>query len=125
MCAPADLLHHLLHFSLLLIPLASLLRDGGQAPWPQCWSLVPTDQMDGLLRTFLPCYRRQLAAAVIKHVAQELGPEEPVRAQLSHTKVRVAEDEAPCQAPLRARGDPADMSRRVWGGCADLRAFAR
>lgn len=56
-----------------------------------------------MLRTFLPCYRRQLAAAVLRHISQELGPQDPARCQLSHTKVSTTKDEATCQAP----GDPA------------------
>ncbi|XP_055474721.1 protein Niban 3 isoform X1 [Psammomys obesus] len=53
--------------------------------------------MDSLLRTFLPCYRRQLAAVVIKHIAQELGPKEPAKCQLSHTKKlpRIREHQGP------------------------------
>nr|XP_021493785.1 niban-like protein 2 isoform X4 [Meriones unguiculatus] len=95
--ALAVLLRHLPHFSLPLIRPASLLRADRQVSWPQCWSLVPTGQMDGLLRTFLPCYRRQLAAAVVKHIAQELGPKEPARCQLSHTKKlpRIREHQGP------------------------------
>lgn len=53
--------------------------------------------MDGLLRTFLPCYRRQLAAALLRHISQELGPQEPASCQLSHTKKlpRVREHQGP------------------------------
>ncbi|XP_051034100.1 protein Niban 3 isoform X2 [Phodopus roborovskii] len=43
-------------------------------------------QVDGLLRAFLPCYRRQLAAAVLRQISRELGPQEPAGCQLSHTK---------------------------------------
>ncbi|NP_001094378.1 protein Niban 3 [Rattus norvegicus] len=54
-------------------------------------------QVDGLLRTFLPCYRRQLATAVLRHISQELGPQEPAACQLSHTKKlpRVREHQGP------------------------------
>ncbi|XP_076770546.1 protein Niban 3 isoform X3 [Arvicanthis niloticus] len=54
-------------------------------------------QVDGMLRTFLPCYRRQLAAAVLRHISQELGPQEPAGCQLSHTKKlpRVREHQGP------------------------------
>ncbi|XP_028640659.1 niban-like protein 2 isoform X2 [Grammomys surdaster] len=54
-------------------------------------------QVDGMLRTFLPCYRRQLAAAVLRHISRELGPQEPAGCQLSHTKKlpRVREHQGP------------------------------
>ncbi|XP_052018689.1 protein Niban 3 isoform X8 [Apodemus sylvaticus] len=54
-------------------------------------------QVDGMLRNFLPCYRRQLAAAVLRHISQELGPQEPAGCQLSHTKKlpRVREHQGP------------------------------
>ncbi|XP_031196109.1 protein Niban 3 isoform X3 [Mastomys coucha] len=54
-------------------------------------------QVDGMLRTFLPCYRRQLAAAMLRHISQELGPQEPAGRQLSHTKKlpRVREHQGP------------------------------
>lgn len=50
-----------------------------------------------MLRTFLPCYRRQLAAAVLRHISQELGPQDPAGCQLSHTKKlpRVREHQGP------------------------------
>ncbi|XP_021075338.1 niban-like protein 2 [Mus pahari] len=54
-------------------------------------------QVDGMLRTFLPCYRRQLAAAVLRHISQELGPQDPAGCQLSHTKKlpRIREHQGP------------------------------
>eukprot|EP00072_Mus_musculus_P060299 XP_011240548.1 PREDICTED: niban-like protein 2 isoform X6 [Mus musculus] len=54
-------------------------------------------QVNGMLRTFLPCYRRQLAAAVLRHISQELGPQDPAGCQLSHTKKlpRVREHQGP------------------------------
>ncbi|XP_075843193.1 protein Niban 3 isoform X6 [Microtus pennsylvanicus] len=54
-------------------------------------------QVDGLLRTFLPCYRRQLAAAMLRQISRELEPQEPARCQLSHTKKlpRVREHQGP------------------------------
>lgn len=86
---------------------ASWPWDDRQVSWSHCWSLLTTGQVDGMLRTFLPCYRRQLAAAVLRHISQELGPQESARCQLSHTKVRTTQDEATCQARHRAPGDPA------------------
>ncbi|ERE89025.1 procollagen galactosyltransferase 1 [Cricetulus griseus] len=54
-------------------------------------------QVDSLLRAFLPCYRRQLAAAVLRQISRELGPQEPAGCQLSHTKKlpRVREHQGP------------------------------
>ncbi|XP_026633515.1 niban-like protein 2 [Microtus ochrogaster] len=54
-------------------------------------------QVDGLLRAFLPCYRRQLAAAMLRQISRELEPQEPARCQLSHTKKlpRVREHQGP------------------------------
>lgn len=83
---------------------ASWPWDDRQVPWSHCWSLVTTGQVDGMLRTFLPCYRRQLAAAVLRHISQELGPQEPAGCQLSHTKVRTTKDAATCQAPAGRLG---------------------
>ena len=72
-----------------------------------------------MLRTFLPCYRRQLAAAVLRHISQELGPQDPAGCQLSHTKVSTTKDEATCQAPscscLSCILSGADMRLWVWG----------
>ncbi|XP_052018683.1 protein Niban 3 isoform X3 [Apodemus sylvaticus] len=65
-------------------------------------------QVDGMLRNFLPCYRRQLAAAVLRHISQELGPQEPAGCQLSHTKVRVPRMRLPPRAPA---GHPAKLPR--------------
>lgn len=76
-----------------------------------------------MLRTFLPCYRRQLAAAVLRHISRELGPQEPAGCQLSHTKVRTTKDAATCQAPAGRLGTQlsfscvlsgADLRLRVW-----------
>lgn len=76
----------------------------------------PTGQVDGLLRAFLPCYRRQLAAAMLRQISRELEPQAPARCQLSHTKVRVTEDEAPCQAPTVAvsLSEFSDMRLGTW-----------
>ncbi|XP_049983673.1 protein Niban 3 isoform X4 [Alexandromys fortis] len=54
-------------------------------------------QVDGLLRAFLPCYRRQLAAAMLRQISRELEPQEPAGCQLSHTKKlpRVREHQGP------------------------------
>ncbi|XP_028711784.1 protein Niban 3 isoform X1 [Peromyscus leucopus] len=54
-------------------------------------------QVDGLLRAFLPCYRRQLAAAVLRQISRELEPRETGGRQLSHTKKlpRVREHQGP------------------------------
>lgn len=76
----------------------------------------PTGQVDGLLRAFLPCYRRQLAAAMLRQISRELEPQAPARCQLSHTKVRVTEDEAPCQAPtvVVSLSEFSDMRLGTW-----------
>ncbi|XP_041530120.1 protein Niban 3 [Microtus oregoni] len=54
-------------------------------------------QVDGLLRAFLPCYRRQLAVAMLRQISRELEPQEPAGCQLSHTKKlpRVREHQGP------------------------------
>ncbi|XP_057565340.1 protein Niban 3 isoform X2 [Hippopotamus amphibius kiboko] len=54
-------------------------------------------QVDTLLRNFLPCYRRQLAASVLRQISQELGPQEPVGCQLLRSKKlpRVREHQGP------------------------------
>lgn len=51
---------------------------------------VPADQVDMLLRDFLPCYRTQLAASVLHHLSRELGPQEPPVCQLLRSKVGAA-----------------------------------
>ncbi|XP_046293199.1 protein Niban 3 isoform X1 [Marmota monax] len=43
-------------------------------------------EVDVLLRNFLPCYRRQLAASVLRQISRELGPQEPARCQLFRSK---------------------------------------
>ncbi|XP_021078758.1 protein Niban 3 isoform X2 [Mesocricetus auratus] len=54
-------------------------------------------QVDSMLRAFLPCYRRQLAAAVLRQISRELGPQEPAGCQLSPTRKlpRVREHQGP------------------------------
>ncbi|KAL1773003.1 niban 2 [Sigmodon hispidus] len=54
-------------------------------------------QMDGLLRAFLPYYRRQLAVAVLRQISRELEPQEPARCQLigSSKLPRVREHQGP------------------------------
>ncbi|XP_036861223.2 protein Niban 3 isoform X10 [Manis javanica] len=54
-------------------------------------------QVDTLLRSFLPCYRGQLAASVLRKISQELGPQEPARYQLLPSKKlpRVCEHRGP------------------------------
>ncbi|XP_007943531.1 protein Niban 3 [Orycteropus afer afer] len=44
-------------------------------------------QVDALLRNFLPCYRKQLAASVLRQISHELGPHEPAGCQLLRSKV--------------------------------------
>ncbi|XP_062968905.1 protein Niban 3 isoform X1 [Cynocephalus volans] len=55
------------------------------------------DQVDTLLRNFLPCYRRQLAASVLQQISRELGPREPAECQLLCSKKlpRVREHQGP------------------------------
>ncbi|XP_060038314.1 protein Niban 3 [Erinaceus europaeus] len=43
-------------------------------------------QADTLLRSFLPCYREQLAASVLQQISRELGPQEPAGSQLQRSK---------------------------------------
>ncbi|KAK2495058.1 hypothetical protein MC885_004185 [Smutsia gigantea] len=43
-------------------------------------------QVDALLRSFLPCYRGQLAASVLRKISQELGPQELAGCQLLPSK---------------------------------------
>ncbi|XP_010970428.2 protein Niban 3 isoform X3 [Camelus bactrianus] len=54
-------------------------------------------QVDILLRNFLPCYRGQLAASVLRKISIELGPQEPVGCQLLQSKKlpRVREHRGP------------------------------
>lgn len=40
-----------------------------------------------MLRDFLPCYREQLAASVLRQISRELGPQEPAGCQLMRSKV--------------------------------------
>uniref|UniRef100_A0A2K6U0L0 Niban apoptosis regulator 3 n=1 Tax=Saimiri boliviensis boliviensis TaxID=39432 RepID=A0A2K6U0L0_SAIBB len=63
------------------------------------------DQMDTLLRNFLPCYRRQLAASVLRQISRELGPQEPAGSQLLRSKKlpRVREHQGPL---TQFRGHP-------------------
>uniref|UniRef100_A0A8C6QMC3 Niban apoptosis regulator 3 n=1 Tax=Nannospalax galili TaxID=1026970 RepID=A0A8C6QMC3_NANGA len=62
-------------------------------------------QVDTLLMTFLPIYRRQLATALLTHISQELGSQEPARCQLSRSKKlpRVREHQGPL---IQLRGNP-------------------
>lgn len=53
---------------------------------PEC-PLVPAGQVDTMLRDFLPCYREQLAASVLRQISRELGPQEPAGCQLMRSKV--------------------------------------
>lgn len=43
-----------------------------------------------MLRNFLPCYREQLAASVLRQISRELGPQEPPGCQLMRSKVGAA-----------------------------------
>ncbi|XP_038284158.1 protein Niban 3 isoform X1 [Canis lupus baileyi] len=43
-------------------------------------------QVDALLRNFLPCYRGQLAASVLRQISRELEPREPAGCQLMRSK---------------------------------------
>ncbi|XP_039723732.1 protein Niban 3 isoform X1 [Pteropus medius] len=54
-------------------------------------------QVDALLRNFLPKYRVQLAASVLRQISRELGPQEPAGCQLLHSKKlpRVREHRGP------------------------------
>uniref|UniRef100_A0A8C4L7X9 Niban apoptosis regulator 3 n=1 Tax=Equus asinus TaxID=9793 RepID=A0A8C4L7X9_EQUAS len=64
-----------------------------------------TDRVDALLRSFLPCYRGQLAASVLRQVACELSPQEPAGCQLLRSKKlpRVREHRGPL---VHLRGHP-------------------
>uniref|UniRef100_A0A8C0WUS8 PH domain-containing protein n=1 Tax=Castor canadensis TaxID=51338 RepID=A0A8C0WUS8_CASCN len=61
-------------------------------------------QVDTLLETFLPCYRGQLAATVLRQISQECSPQEPARCQLLRSKKlpRVREHRGPL-SQLRGR----------------------
>ncbi|XP_019271834.2 protein Niban 3 isoform X1 [Panthera pardus] len=54
-------------------------------------------QVDTMLRDFLPCYREQLAASVLRQISRELGPQEPAGCQLMRSKKlpRVREHQGP------------------------------
>ncbi|XP_012584383.1 PREDICTED: niban-like protein 2 [Condylura cristata] len=62
-------------------------------------------QMDALLRNFLPCYRGQLAVSLLRQMAHELGPHEPVQCQLLRSKKlpRVREHRGPL---IQLQGHP-------------------
>nr|XP_054321947.1 protein Niban 3 isoform X3 [Pongo pygmaeus] len=62
-------------------------------------------QVDTLLRNFLPCYRGQLAASVLRQISRELGPQEPAGRQLLRSKKlpRVREHRGPL---TQLRGHP-------------------
>lgn len=62
-------------------------------------------QVDALLRNFLPQYRRQLAASILRQISWELGPQELARCQLLHSKKlpRVREHRGPL---TQLRGHP-------------------
>ncbi|XP_036171060.1 protein Niban 3 [Myotis myotis] len=55
------------------------------------------DQVEALLRDFLPQYRVQLAASVLQQISRELVPQEPAGCQLLHSKKlpRVREHRGP------------------------------
>ncbi|XP_015425065.1 PREDICTED: niban-like protein 2 [Myotis davidii] len=55
------------------------------------------DQVEALLRDFLPQYREQLAASVLQQISRELVPQEPAECQLLHSKKlpRVREHRGP------------------------------
>lgn len=55
--------------------------------------LAPAGQVDALLRNFLPCYRGQLAASVLRQISRELEPREPAGCQLMRSKVGAAKEE--------------------------------
>ncbi|XP_012664901.1 niban-like protein 2 [Otolemur garnettii] len=63
------------------------------------------DQVDALLGNFLPCYRGQLAASILWHISQELGPQEPAGCQLLRSKKlpRVREHQGPL---IQLQGHP-------------------
>ncbi|XP_006876386.1 PREDICTED: niban-like protein 2 [Chrysochloris asiatica] len=63
------------------------------------------DQVDALLKNFLPSYRRQLAASVLRQISRELGPQEPAGCQLMRSKKlpRVREHRGPL---TQLRGHP-------------------
>ncbi|XP_027440962.1 protein Niban 3 isoform X2 [Zalophus californianus] len=54
-------------------------------------------QVDTLLRNFLPCYRGQLGASVLRQISSELEPREPAGCQLMRSKKlpRVREHQGP------------------------------
>ncbi|KAM6218878.1 protein Niban 3 [Rhynchocyon petersi] len=61
-------------------------------------------EVDTLLRNFLPCYRRQLTASVLRQISLELGAQEPSGCQLLRSKKlpRVREHRGPL-TQLRGR----------------------
>ncbi|XP_059552245.1 protein Niban 3 isoform X1 [Myotis daubentonii] len=63
------------------------------------------DQVEALLRDFLPQYRVQLAASVLQQISRELVPQEPAGCQLLHSKKlpRVREHRGPL---TQLRGHP-------------------
>ncbi|XP_019497545.1 PREDICTED: niban-like protein 2 isoform X2 [Hipposideros armiger] len=69
---------------------------GGLIQAPHCL-LIPAGQVDALLRNFLPLYRGQLAASILKQISRELGPQELAGCQLLHSKKlpRVREHRGP------------------------------
>lgn len=66
--------------------LSCLPLVGGLIQPPRC-SLVPADQVEALLRSFLPQYRVQLAASVLQQISRELAPQELAGCQLLPSKV--------------------------------------
>uniref|UniRef100_A0A8D2F8H2 Niban apoptosis regulator 3 n=1 Tax=Theropithecus gelada TaxID=9565 RepID=A0A8D2F8H2_THEGE len=62
-------------------------------------------QVDILMRNFLPCYRGQLAASILRQISRELGPQEPAGSQLLRSKKlpRVREHRGPL---TQLRGHP-------------------
>ncbi|XP_075412468.1 protein Niban 3 [Tenrec ecaudatus] len=84
------------------------------------------DQVDVLLRNFLPCYRRQLAASVLQQISKELGPLEPAGCQLLRSKKlpRVREHRGPL-TQLRGRPPRWQRSFCVLRGDGRLEWFSR
>ncbi|XP_033055906.1 protein Niban 3 isoform X6 [Trachypithecus francoisi] len=62
-------------------------------------------QVDTLMRNFLPCYRGQLAASILRQISREVGPQEPAGSQLLRSKKlpRVREHRGPL---TQLRGHP-------------------
>lgn len=81
----------------------SFLRQVGPVQ-PLHSPLVLAGQVDTLLRSFLPCYRGQLAASVLRKISQELGPQEPARYQLLPSKVGATNGRRGCRVKEPGEG---------------------